>query len=373
MLVRLAVIALIAYLAWRVRAIVVTVLLAAVLAAALEPFVSRLCRYRVRALHPKSQRLLSTVLVFAAAAGAVIVSGLWMAGPFGAEIKRLAAHLDLSQDTIKGFTADLEKVYAGLPPLVKKLLSNWNPQAVNERAGRIVTAIAAHGTGFVTHLWEVFIIPVLAFYFVSDPLSLKKNFVSFFPARRRREVMYILRDGSSLFRNYIVGQVILCLIAGLFMAGLLSYLKVKYALTLAAFAAVTRAVPIVGPIVSGIAIVAVIMASDFVLAMKVLAIFTVLHFVESKILMPVLIGERMRLHPALLLIAILVAYEFFGILGMFLAAPVAAMARTLIRRYYLEPRDRIATARDAAGPGLVEISSTPPDSGAPGESSSAVA
>ena len=363
LLVGAAIIAAVCYIAWRVRSIAVTVLLAAVIAAALEPFVSRICRYRIRALHPRSQRLAATTLVFVVAACVVIAATIWMAGPFGVEMKRLGSHLDLSQDAIKGFTTDLEAAYAGLPPLVKKLLANWNPAAVNERIGHFVTAVVAHGRGVVTHLWEVFIIPVLAFYFVTDSQSLKKYFVSFFPRRRRREVMYILRDGSDMFRNYIVGQLILCLIAGVFMAALLSYLRVKYALTLAGLAGITRAVPIVGPIASGIAIVGVIMASNFALAVKVLVIFTILHFVESKILMPVLIGERMRLHPALLLISILVGYEFFGILGMFLAAPVTALARTLVQRYYLEPRDARSRAPRECGPGAGQTTASPTGEG----------
>lgn len=369
LLVGAAILAAVCYIAWRVRSIAVTVLLAAVIAAAFEPIVSRICRYRICVLHPRSQRLAATALVFVAAVCIIIAATIWMAGPFGAELKRLGSHLDLSQDALQGFTAELEAAYAGLPPLVKKLLTNWNPAAINERIGQFVTAVVAHGKGMVTHLWEVFIIPVLAFYFVTDSQSLKKYFVSFFPRRRRREVMYILRDGSEMFRNYIVGQFILCLIAGVFMAALLSYLRVKYALTLAGLAGITRAVPIVGPIASGIAIVGVIMASDFALAVKVLAIFTILHFVESKILMPVLIGERMRLHPALLLISILVGYEFFGILGMFLAAPVTALARTLVQRYYLEPRDLRAAAPCEGGPGAGPITASPPGEGTSGVSS----
>lgn len=111
------------------------------------------------------------------------------------------------------------------------------------------------------------------------------------------------------------------------------------------------------------------MASNFALAVKVLVIFTILHFVESKILMPVLIGERMRLHPALLLISILVGYEFFGILGMFLAAPVTALARTLVQRYYLEPRDARSRAPRECGPGAGQTTASPTGEGTCGVSS----
>lgn len=348
------------YLLWRLRAIVFTVLLAAVVAAALEPLVSWICHFRIRAIHPKTERLLASILVFVAVACVCVGAVSWLARPFGHEFGRLADYVACGKKALNDFAADLQKAYAGLPRFVQDLLNQQDPAALGKWLARVTAEASAQAKLFITHAWELLVVPVLAFYFVLDSVSLKKYFVSFFPPARRREVMNIVRDTSQVFRSYIVGQIILCVIAGVFMGILLSWLHVKYALTLAVFAGVTRAIPIVGPIFSGVAIVLVIMASNVTLAVKVLAVFTVMHFVESKLIMPALIGERMRLHPAVLLICILAAYEFFGVFGMFLAAPVAAMARSLIRRYYLQrlngvrpgpgkPRPAQESAEDGAG------------------------
>ena len=74
--------------------------------------------------------------------------------------------------------------------------------------------------------------------------------------------------------------------------------------------------------------------------------------VESKLLMPKFIGHRIHLHAAVVIIVLLIGAEFFGLLGMFLAAPLAAIGRILIAHYVLRPR-RLARAEAQATPPLL--------------------
>jgi predicted PurR-regulated permease PerM len=74
--------------------------------------------------------------------------------------------------------------------------------------------------------------------------------------------------------------------------------------------------------------------------MGVLIFFTLLHLFESKVLMPKIIGYHMRLHPAIIMIVLLIGSEFFGLIGMFLAAPVATIVRVLIQYYVIRPQFR---------------------------------
>jgi len=337
---RIAAGALVAYVLWRTREIIVTVLIAAVLAAALEPVVDLLMRWRVPLLHPKTQRVAASVVVFAAFIAVCVFGTAWLAAPVGEEFRRL--NPETVRQAFTGFAQDIQKVYDEMPPLLRQLVGRPDQTALTEALGRVAETLVRQVTLWLSHLLEIFLIPVLAFYFVVDSGSLKKYFLSFVPPVHRREAMRLVRDAGRVFRVYIAGQIVLCLIAGVVMGLLLAYWKVKYAVTLSVLAGVTRAVPIVGPIFSGAVIFVIILASNAKLALTVLVIFSVMHFVESKMIIPLLLGDLMELNPAVLLICILAAYEFFGILGMFLAAPVAAMARTLITRYYLQRRDGAA-------------------------------
>ncbi len=334
---RIAAGAAVAYILWRTREIIVTVLIAAVLAAALAPVVDLLMRWRVPLVHPKTQRVAASVVVFAAFVAVCVFGAAWLAAPVGEEFRKL--NPEAIKAAFTGFAADIQTVYEEMPPLFRQLVGRPDQTALTEALGRLAETVVRQVTSGLSHLIEIFLIPVLAFYFVVDSGSLKKYVLSFVRPAYRREAMRLVRDAGRVFRVYIVGQIILCLIAGVVMGLLLLHWQVRYAVTLAVLAGVTRAVPIVGPIFSGAVIFVIILASSPKLALTVLLIFSVLHFVESKMLMPLLLGDLMDLHPAVLLVCILAAYEFFGILGMFLAAPVAAMSRTLITRYYLQRRD----------------------------------
>ncbi len=125
-------------------------------------------------------------------------------------------------------------------------------------------------------------------------------------------------------------------------AAFLGAMNMPYLVVLALFAAITRAIPVIGPVLSGIPIVLVGLLKSHGLAEPVilLGFVVVMHFAESKFLMPHLIGERLHLPPVVVIIALLVGAEFFGLVGMFLAAPVAAIIREIIRLYYIKPRER---------------------------------
>jgi len=62
----------------------------------------------------------------------------------------------------------------------------------------------------------------------------------------------------------------------------------------------------------------------------VLALFSLMHLLESKLLMPAIIGQQLDLHPVLIIVALLVGAQMGGLLGVFLAAPVLAAIKTLI-------------------------------------------
>jgi predicted PurR-regulated permease PerM len=102
-------------------------------------------------------------------------------------------------------------------------------------------------------------------------------------------------------------------------------------------------VPVIGPIVGAVPILLLSLAQGPGVAGAVLIFFIVLHLVESKVLLPKLIGNTLHIHGAVVLIVLLLGGEFAGILGMFLAAPVAALLRVLLRTYLLRMRRRSAS------------------------------
>ncbi len=329
----------IAYFLYRVRAVIVAVLLAAVLTYAILPLVDLLCLYRVRGMRRRTQRVAVTVLVFILLISLGVSFMLAFFGRVGIEMTGLRNNFGSYLAQLDEMMSGMQTWYGTLSPDLQKLLSTDNLSKLQDRVIGFSESVFEKTVNWLSHVVEVLLIPVLAFYFTLDSRSLKREFVALAPRRVRREALAILHEVNCVMRSYVIGQIILCVIAALVVAAVLSIVRMPYVALLSILSGITRAVPIVGPIVAGIVIVLLATIQSPMLGLYMLIFFAALHFVESKFIMPKLIGHRMELHPALVIIVLLIGAEFFGLLGMFLAAPVAAIIRTLIRYYIIKPKE----------------------------------
>jgi len=353
LLVRLAVLAFAAYFVWRVRTILTDILVASILAFALIGPVNWLCRFRIPKIGSRTHRLIATLLVFFALGYVVFAGAALMVSPFIDQVHGLASNLPVYQHKVAGYAAELQAQFNSLPPDIRSLLRR--PDGGGASGGFspvpwLQSLLLATVTG-LARIVDLILIPVLAFYFVLDGRALRNEFLALVPRRRVRETLTLMRESSAIMRTYIIAQLWLCVIAGVVVYLGLSLIHMPYALILGLLAGWTRAIPIIGPILGGIPIVllAAVLPPEhgggIALALKVLVFFSALHLFESKLLMPKFIGHRINLHAAVVIIVLLVGAEFFGLLGMFLAAPLAAIGRVLIAHYVIRPRrlaDRIA-------------------------------
>ncbi|MGC8833873.1 MAG: AI-2E family transporter [Armatimonadota bacterium] len=336
--IRLAAVAGILYFAYRVRFIAITVLISALLALAVAPVVDYLTNIAPRRFSYAARRFLVTLIVFILLISLGVLGNVYLLAPVSREVTDAFANLDPTKGRIGEYMRELRRWYENLPPDLRSFLS---PQSLSGVATRIVEAIRTMITTtleWMSHVVELIVIPVLAFYFVLDSRPLKREFMYFVPKRRVREALILLKEAAVILKSYAICQVILCTIAAVVVGVGLKIIGVHYALTLGIIAGITRAIPVIGPILGGIPIVLVCMLQSLATAVAVLIFFAALHFVESKIIMPKLLAYGMNLHPAVILIVLLVGSEFFGIIGMFLAAPIAAILKCIYCFYVLSDR-----------------------------------
>jgi predicted PurR-regulated permease PerM len=340
LIVRLALLAALGYFVYRVRSILVAVTIAIMLTYAILPAVEFLTRRRwLPSSNPRTRRLIATVFVFLILAALSVLAVTLFFVPFGSELAKLAQNFGSYVDQTKEALGKAAKWYRALPPDARDFLKQQDYTRITSGITEFGRNIISGTLSWVTHFVDIILIPVLAFYFVFDSRSLRRDFLSLVPRRRLREALMISRNIAETLQSYIIGQFILCLIAALLTALVLSQTRMDYVLVLSVFAGVTRAIPILGPLISGVPIILLGVATQGITMGVWLTVFVVvMHFAESKFIMPKLIGDRMKLHPALVIIVLLIGAEFFGLLGMFLAAPVAAVAKELINFYIVRPR-----------------------------------
>lgn len=351
-LLRLTLIVGLIYAVYRVRFIIVTVLLAAVVAFAIEPLVAYLdSRRALRFLPAPTRRLLVTFFVFFLVVLGLVVLTEFILTPMVHEISQFLDQLPEYQRRLQERLAYVQAQYNKLPEDVRAFLSTQDFSNLTGTVSASVQHLIQRTWESTWRIFEMILIPVLAFYFVLDSRSLKREFVFLIPRPRVREVLLILRRSGEIMRHYVIGQAFLALLAGVVVGAGLHLLGVNYALALGVWSAITRVIPIVGPVVGGVPVVLLATAQSWETGVAVLVFFTLLHLFESKVLMPKIIGYHMQLHPAIIIIVLLIGSEFFGLIGMFLAAPFAALVKVLVNYYVIRPQIRRFGPLDArSGP-----------------------
>jgi predicted PurR-regulated permease PerM len=188
--------------------------------------------------------------------------------------------------------------------------------------------------GFVV---ELLLVPVLTFYFLSDGPAIRRELRLLAPPAMRPRLARIADQFDFVLDGYVRGQAWMCVIAWILTTLMLWALHVPHAAILGLVAGLTRAVPVIGPLLGAIPLLFVTLfytGSVQTTSLLLLAFF-MMHFVESKVLLPKIVGHHVDLHPVTVILALLLGMEFFGFIGVFLAVPIAAVLKILLTEFHL--------------------------------------
>jgi predicted PurR-regulated permease PerM len=338
LMVRLVVVSALLYLCYRAVFVLITVVAAALLSVTLAPIVEALARPAWLGLPRKTRRMLAAVLVFALLGVAAYLAYGLLISPFIADTENLGRSVGAESRHWKSYFEGAQTWINSLPPEVRSVLRKQDVGNLTSTVTRFVTNIVSVTVQSLSHIVELVLIPVLAFYFIVEGSGLKREIAGVVPVRYRKDVFRIARVTGRILKDYTLANLVLCLIAGVVVYLVLRIVGVPYALSLSVLAGVTRFVPVIGPIVAAIPIILFSLLQGPSVAAAVTVFFILLHLVESKALLPQLVGDRLHIHGAVVLIALLLGGEFAGIAGMFFAAPIAALLRVLLRTYFLHTR-----------------------------------
>lgn len=184
----------------------------------------------------------------------------------------------------------------------------------------------------VTVLLDVLLAMVIAYYFIKDSEAFKFLALSIVPRKWRKDIILAGREINAVLSNFILGQLLVALIVGAIEVAGLILLRVKYPVILGVIGGITNVIPYFGPIIGAIPSVAVALLESPLKALWTIILFTVVQQIDNVIITPKIVEGRVGLHPVATILAVLIGGEFFGIIGMLVAVPVAAMLKIIITR-----------------------------------------
>lgn len=185
---------------------------------------------------------------------------------------------------------------------------------------------------------QLLLVIVLTLMFLGDPLSYRKALVRLFPSFYRRRADRILSECEISLDNWFGGIIINSLFIGTLSFIGLSIIGVRLVLAHALLAGLLNFIPNIGPTLSVILpmTVALLDTGGFVKAGLVLILYVVVQQVESYWLTPTVMAKQVSLLPAATLLAQIICLQLFGIIGLFLALPLAVIAQVWVKRLLIE-------------------------------------
>ena len=242
----------------------------------------------------------------------------------------------------------------------ERSLKQWITERVKSTESQSRRAIEwgqKAATGLITGIARLFLVLMVAAFILIDLQRIRGFIRSLVPEAYRTDYDHIARGIDRGLSGVVRGQLLICMINGIFTYIGLQIFQVKYPLLLAGIAAVMSLIPIFGSILSSLPIVAIALVSsgrfDLLQGVKVTGWIIAIHLIEANYLNPKVLGDAAKIHPVVVVFALIAGEHSYGLVGALFAVPVASIIQTLFtyfRRKGHRPTMSTLTAMDAVAP-----------------------
>ena len=222
-------------------------------------------------------------------------------------------------------------VTAELTNVRETLAENWR-----DAGGYLAQAlgqIGRSGMAFVSWITYVALIPVVTFYLLLDWDRLLDNIANLIPRQWADDTFRLARRCDEVLSSFLRGQLLVMLCLGIIYAVGLTLMGLNFGLLIGFVSGLVSIVPFLGFIVGLIIalVVALFQFATWWAVLGVILVFSIGQMAESVILQPKLLGDKIGLHPVAVIFAVLAGGNLFGLTGVLLALPVAAVILVLLK------------------------------------------
>ncbi len=249
---------------------------------------------------------------------------------------------------VPGIVKDLESrvgdVVGSEPSEVGDRIQDWFRKYTDD-PGKLIGPITSIGLSVAGVLGALILILITAYYMAVRPDPLVDGLVSLFPPRRREHVRHVLARVRQSWIGWMEGVAIDMLITGLFTYIGLTIVGLDFAIFFAVLSSLLVVVPYFGAIAGAVPPVLFALTDSPGKALLVLGVYVLVQQLESNVTMPVIMSQRVRLHPAMIAIGVVVVGELFGFVGLFVAVPILSLITICVQEFWVREIDEIEAER----------------------------
>ena len=317
--------ALLCYLAWTLRRVLMLVYVAALAAVVLTPLVHATGRVRIGKWRPFKGRAI--FILFLAAAGALTAFGFLAFPPVIRDLNQLAHEMPTRLPSLLDRLKHI--------PFADQLNTDAIEEKVQDFISNAATYLLLSIKNWAGAIFDIAMGVILTVYFFLEGDVAYRWGLSFFSPSKRVRLDAALQRAEVRMGKWLLGQGSLMLILGLTSTAVYASLHVRYAYALGVFTGLLNIIPVVGSAVS-IAFALLVAAIDSWGRVLGVGIFYLVWIqVENSFLVPRIMGTRVGLPGLSILVALLIGSELGGVLGAIVSVPTAVLVSVLIDEYLI--------------------------------------
>ncbi|MBL7661650.1 AI-2E family transporter [bacterium] len=261
-----------------------------------------------------------------------------------------------------------------VPPLIRETVDviaefprylDWVNVFIRERLGSVLnfpkdvsvdqealrSELRRLGTTYANEIWEVLktgmlqgysiglallnilLLPFFTFYMICDLERIHSWGAELIPPRFRSKTLTVLKQTRSILGAFVKGQLMVCFALGILYSIGFSVISLPNAIGIGMSSGMLGIVPYLGSTVALIfgTLLSVVTYGTFTAVFLAWTVIAVVQLLESFVLTPKLVGETVGVHPLVVMVALMIGGNLFGLVGIVLAVPVAAVAKVLLR------------------------------------------
>ena len=298
------------YIFFLVKNIFIWIIFGVVISILFNPVIEFITKFRI-------PRVIAAGGVYLTVFGLLALMIYAMTPFFTAELQRFSEHFPQYVETVSPPLRGLGIVaFSDVQGFVDTI--NKNAEQI---ASGVLNGLFAVLGGLVS---TVFVLS-LALFVSLEERSVERGISFLFPKKYETLAFNLWKRAQKRVSGWFLSRIISSVFVGLLTYGTLLIFDVRFPVSLSVISGVTNFIPIVGPILAGLLIAIVVAMDSLLRAVFVVGAFVLIQQIENNVLTPLLSRRFVGLHPALVLISLVIGGKLWGVMGAFLAVPLAGI------------------------------------------------
>ena len=334
--------------------LLLAILITVIVAIPLATVATRLERYRV-------PRALGTLIALVGGIGAVALIVYLLIPPFVDQTEQFV-------DDVPGIVTNLEEMYADLTGQDAGEVGDQVERFVErltDDPDRLIGPITSIGLNIAGIGAALILILITAYYMAVRPEPLVNGLVSLVPPERRAHLRQVLDRLRAAWIGWMEGVAIDMVLTFVLLFIGLSIIGLDFAIFFAVLSALLVVVPYFGAIAGAVPPTLFALTDSPGKALVVLGVYVLVQQIESNVTIPVVMAQRVKLHPAVVAIGVVVVGQLFGFIGLFVAVPILSLVVIAVEEFWVKPVEEAHAQRRRAD---IDLPESLEEELAPGES-----